>query len=236
MLIRDDGEAWTAITQPAHAYLAGQVARHWAPELPADVVLGVAQHDVAWMAWDREPSLHAPARRAASFIEVPMAPRLEVWRHVARRLEAQSPYAALLVALHATNIHTRYVPEESRPLEFLAQQRADQDALLAVLPDATREQAMRDAELVFALDALSLALCHGWDARDLPPLGDGTTIRFTPLDDDRATLDPWPLDVDRVTIGIDARRLRERFDDEAAMRAAMAATPHHRERVMLVRA
>jgi Protein of unknown function (DUF3891) len=225
VLIRDDEQSWTAITQPAHAYLAGQIARHWHEPLPADVVLGVEQHDIAWTEWDREPSLHPPARRAGSFYEVAIEGRLAAWRHVARRLQAQSPYAALLVALHATNIHTRYIEADHRPVEFLAQQRADQDALLAVLPDATREQAEADADLLFALDGLSLTLCHGWDARDLPAIA-GTTIHVAPQGEGEATLDPWPLDVAELTVGLHARRLTERFDDEQQMRDALAATPY----------
>jgi Protein of unknown function (DUF3891) len=227
VLIRDDGQSWTAITQPAHAYLAGQVARHWAQPQPADVILGVEQHDIAWSEWDREPSLHGPERRVASFYEVAMEPRLAAWTHVARRLEAQSPYAALLVSLHATNVHTRYAAAGAQPHGFLAGQRQDQDALLAVLPDTTRERAERDADLVFALDALSLVLCHGWDARDLPPVG-GRAIRVAPQGDGEATLDPWPLDVAELTFGVHARRLTGRFDDEHAMRAALAATPNER--------
>jgi hypothetical protein len=228
MLIRDDEVSWTAITQPAHAYLAGQIARCWSGPVPADVVLAVEQHDVAWTQWDRTPPLHAPARRAAAFFEAGMAPRLEIWGGVTHRLDAQSPYAALLVALHATNIHTRYLPQEHWPAEFLARQRDDQDALLAVLPGATREQAEADADFVFALDALSLTLCHGWDGRDLPPIA-GTVIHVAPAGTGEATLDPWPLAVAELTVGLHARRLDERFDDEPAMHAALAATPRHAE-------
>ncbi|MCW3040433.1 MAG: hypothetical protein JWM31_2338, partial [Solirubrobacterales bacterium] len=43
MLIRDTGADWTAITQPAHAFLAGQIVRHWDPVPSADLVLGVEQ-------------------------------------------------------------------------------------------------------------------------------------------------------------------------------------------------
>jgi hypothetical protein len=223
MLIRDDGASWTAITQPAHAHLAGQIARHWVNAPGPDFVLGVVQHDVPWVQWDREPPLHAPEHRAAAFYEAPAERRLEIWRHAGGPLEAQSPYAALLVSLHATNIHTRYYPEDSRPLEFLAEQRADQDALLAVLPDVTREQAEAAADALFAFDALSLNLCNHWDARELPPF-DGMTIQLTPQSANAATLDPWPLAVPELTVGIYTRTLTERFDDEAPMQQALAAT------------
>lgn len=229
MLVRDDGASWTVITQPAHAHLAAQLAAHWGDPAPsADVLLGIEQHDVAWTEWDRTPPLHAPAGRAAAFFEAPAEPRLEIWRDIAARLDALNPYAALLVSLHATNIHTRYVPAEHRPQAFLDATRADQDALLAVLPDASREQAERDAELLFAVDALSLSLCFGWDARDLPEL-DGVVIHAAPAGEHAWTLDPWPLTVPVLEAGVHARTLTERFDDEAAMQAALAATPHHRE-------
>jgi Protein of unknown function (DUF3891) len=229
VLIRDDGETWTAITQPAHAFVSGQVAAHWRIPLAPDVILGIQQHDVPWVDQDRMPTLHAPARRAASFIELDMRTRLWIWGTVTERLVAQSPYAALLVSLHSTNIHTRYFPPEARPDELLAKTRADQDALLAVLPDVTREQAERDADIVFALDALSLTLCHGWDSRDLPAI-DGEVIRVEPVGDHAATLDPWPLAVDSLEVSVDARVMRERFDEEAAMQDALAAAPNTRLR------
>ncbi len=228
MLIRDDGDTWTAITQPAHAYLAGQVAAHWATPLAPEVILGVEQHDVPWVEQDRAPTLH---RAGAAGGVVPGARHgnaAVVWSTVTERLVAQSPYAALLVSLHSTNIHTRYLPEAARPVDLLAKTRDDQDALLAVLPDATREQAERDADIVFALDALSLTLCHGWEGRDLPEI-DGVAIRVEPAGEGEATLDPWPLGVDELEVsvgGADAdRALRRRGGDagRAGRRAQRAA-------------
>lgn len=225
MLIRDDGGTWTAITQPAHAHLAGQVVRAWAPQVSEDVALAVEQHDVPWTEWDRTPPLHEG--RPAAFFEAPLEPRLRIWGGVADRLVAQNPYAALLVSLHATNIHTRYMAPDAQPQAFLAQQRRDQDALLEVLPGATREQAERDADLLFAIDALSLTLCHDWDARELPPV-DGTLITLAPAGGGVYTMNPWPLRVDGLTVGVHARTLSERFQDEAALHRALAAAPNER--------
>ncbi len=111
------------------------------------------------------------------------------------------------MSLHATNIHTRYLVPEHQPQDLLDEARAEQDALLALLPDVTREQAERDADILFKIDALSLALCNGWDTPE-------------------GALDPWPLDAGEVTIGLYARTLTERFDDEAAMQQALASTPY----------
>ena len=133
----------------------------------------------------------------------------------------------MLAAQHAINIHTRYMPPDAQPQDLLDEARADQDALLALLADADREQVERDADLLFAVDALSLTLCNGWDARDLPAVGD-TTIHVAPQGEGVATLDPWPLAGEQIEVGVHARRLTERFDDEEQMQRALAATPYER--------
>jgi len=197
------------------------------------VILGVEQHDIAWIDSDRHPPLHAEASRAAAFFEAPAGLRLEIWHEAALRLVEQSPYAALLASLHATNIHTRYGPPQDAEA-LLTRQREIQDDLLA-RTGAERGAADRDADLLFALDALSLTLCHDWPARELP-LVDGIEHQLTPKEDGTIwTLNPWPLDVDELEIGLDARRLTERFDDEAAMHAKLDATPYDRLRFTLRR-
>lgn len=230
MLIRDDGDSWTAIGQPAHAWLAAQVARVWDPAPDPAVLLGVEQHDAAWTEWDRRPALNAAAGRAASFVEVDALPRLVMWRGAAERVVAQNPYAALLVSLHATNIHTRFGDPDSlddaerTALDgLLAEQAATQRTLLDRL-DVGREHAERDGDFVFCLDAISLILCHGGAERDLPPV-DGRTLRLEWLGEAEATLRPWPLAVDALEVGLHARRLTRRFEDEAALHTALDEAP-----------
>ena len=236
MLIRDDGDSWLAIPQPAHALLSGQVARAWgnerfaAPDPYESVCLGAAQHDVAWAAWDLRPPLNAEARRAASFLEAPFGERLAIWDDAPERMLAQDPYAALLVSLHGRNVHTLYVSadflepaQRDAVTAYLDRQAALQERLLTLL-GATREHAERAAALVLCVDALSLRLCHGWPDGDLPAV-DGITIRFTPVSETEATLDPWPLGVPELRVGLSARRMTERFDDEAALHAGLDGAP-----------
>ena len=155
MLIRDDGDTWTAIGQPAHAWVAGEIARAWGndrfapPPHREDFCLGAEQHDVGWSEWDLRPPLHPPARRAASFYEAPIRPRIEIWVGAPQRVLAQSPIAALLVSLHGTNIHTRYVDARSLEAddagfvnEYLEEQRELQDRLCAAT-GISREEAER---------------------------------------------------------------------------------------------
>ena len=236
MLVIDREEDWLAIGQPAHAWLSGQVARAWgngrfaAPDPFEDVCLGIEQHDIGWIDWDLRPPLLASARRAAGVFEAPFAPRLQLWARAPERLLTASPWAALLVSLHGRNIHTRFgdperlpEPERGDVLAYLARQAALQDRLIGAL-GIDRAAAERAGDLLFCLDTVSLTVCHGWPARDLPPV-EGVAIRMEPGGEAAFTLDPWPLGVPQLEVGLHARRLTERFDDEAALHRALATTP-----------
>ncbi len=236
MLVIDRDEDWLAIGQPAHAWLSGRIARVWgnerfaAPDPFEDVCLGIEQHDVAWIDWDVRPPLFAPARRAAAFYEAPFERRLALWEQAPQRLLATSAYAALLVSLHGRNIHTRFgnpddlpEPAATQVRAYLAGQEAVQDGLIGAL-GITRAEAERGGDLLFCLDAVSLSICHGWLARDLPEV-DGVAIRMEPVDDRTYTLDPWPLGVSEIELGLHGRRLTERFDDEEALHRALDAAP-----------
>jgi len=69
MLYREGTQGRIAITQPAHAWLSGQLARAWGNERFGDVVpweevcLGAEQHDVGHTAWEQAPALN-PDRKS----------------------------------------------------------------------------------------------------------------------------------------------------------------------------
>ncbi len=191
MLIRDDGDSWLAMPQPAHALLSGQLARAWgngqfaAPDPYESVCLGAEQHDIAWSDWDLRPPLNPAARRAASFLEAPFDERLAIWDGAPERLLAQDPFAALLVSMHGRNVHTIYLSadflepaQRAAVTAYLEGQAALQDRLIALL-GVRREDVERAAALVLCVDALSLRLCHGWPGGELPAV-DGTAISFAP--------------------------------------------------------
>ena len=155
-----------------------------------------------------------------------------IWRDAARRLLAQSRYAALLVSLHGTALYDRYVDADRYPPEvaeliraYLREQRALQEELAAGLDPA---EVARNQKLIAALDRLSLALCHGQEAtlEDVPGADGPVTILVAPAAggpaaavarDDHAvppgaataafTLAPWPFAPAALVVGCEARRL-----------------------------
>jgi len=234
MLVRDDG---LVIGQPAHAWVSGQLARAWgnaafpAPAPREPVCLAAEQHDVGWQDADLAP-LRGGDGRPLSFVQYPRPEHVAIWRGAARRLLAQSRYAALLVSLHGTALYDRYVDADAHPPEvaelirgYLREQRALQEELAAGLDPG---EVARNQRLIATLDALSLALCHargttleGVPGADGPvaievaradPAGPATAAR-----DDHAvppgaaatafTLAPWPFAPDALVVGCEARRL-----------------------------
>jgi hypothetical protein len=234
VLVRNDD---LVIGQPAHAWVSGQLARAWgnaafpAPEPHEAVCLAAEQHDVGWADADLAPLL-GPDGRPRSFLQYPRPAHVAIWADAARRLLAQSRYAALLVSLHGTSLYERIdagaqPPEVAAAIRaYLSGQRDLQAQLAAGLDPA---QVDRNRRLILALDGFSLALCHERAAtlERVPAATGSATLRVEPAGEDRArfTVDPWPFADDRVVVGCEARRLPGTFADEAGLHRALAAAP-----------
>jgi uncharacterized protein DUF3891 len=218
MLLRPDGDDVIAIGQPAHAWLSGQLARAWAgPVEPwEEVCLAAEQHDIGMAAWEGRPTLNPDTGLPRSFMELSLDEHLEIWWSAAPLVMPQSRYAALLVSMHGTALYerrdlARLSPHDAeRVRAFLAGQAELQARLLADLRADPRTAAAaaddvvrRNQQLVWTWDSLSLGLLLNWSLE----------------------LDPWPFRDDRVALRCEGRRLTGRFDDEEAMRAALAAAP-----------
>jgi Protein of unknown function (DUF3891) len=212
MLLRPDGDDVIAIGQPAHAWLSGQLARAWREPVEPweEVCLAAEQHDLGMAAWEGRPTLNPETGLPRSFMELPLDEHLEIWWSAAPLVMPQSRYAALLVSMHGTALYERRNRDDERVRAFLAGQAELQERLLADLRAdpktaavATDDVVRRNQRLVWTWDSLSLGLLLDWS-----------------LD-----LDPWPFRDDRVALRCEGRRLTGRFDDEEAMRAALAAAP-----------
>jgi hypothetical protein len=249
VLVRDDG---LVIGQPAHAWVSGQLARAWgsaafpAPEPREPVCLAAEQHDVGWADADLEP-VAGPSGRPLGFTEHPRATHVAIWRGAARRLLAQSRYAALLVSLHGTTLYDSVDPDAAPPevadeiRRYLAGERELQDSLSAGLDAAEID---RNRRLLRTWDRLSLALCLpalGIVLDAVPGAAGPATIRLAPSPvepkegqslfrfDDHAVppttptehviVDPWPFAAERVVVGCEARRIGDGADAAALARA-----------------
>jgi Protein of unknown function (DUF3891) len=250
MLYRQEKQGKIAITQPAHAWLAGQLARAWGNERFGEVepweevCLGAEQHDVGHTVWEQVPTLNPQTGLPYSFLEMPRQLHVQLWSQAARCVLPQGRYAALLVSLHGTGLYQRYdaakdLPENAQAVQhYLAQERAFQEELLTSLrtdphygPYTTEEVVERNRRLVGIWDALSLAICFGrkppqsW--QQVPTATSTTTLTLSARDDDPTQLMiiPWPFRRQQVTLVYEGRYLTETFSNEAEMREALKHAP-----------
>ena len=238
MLLRPDGDAVIAITQPAHAWVSGQLARAWgnerfgAVEPWEEVCLAAEQHDVGMTDWELAPTLNPETGLPHSFMEMDLETHIGLWSARPIASLPQSRYAALLVSLHGTALYerrdlARLAPADAeRVRAFLAGQRELQERLQPPGRHGRRGRA-----------ATSGWCGPGTRSRSACCWTGGRTScgrcrpRTSPVDiavrgdADVVTLDPWPFSAERVRVRAEARRLAGRYDDEAAMRSALAHAP-----------
>jgi Protein of unknown function (DUF3891) len=244
MLIRPEGEDVVAIGQASHAWVSGQLARAWGnerfdpPEPREEVCLAAEQHDVGMAEWDLAPEPHPDTGSPLSFMEMALHDHLRLWSAAPRKLLTQSRYAALLVSLQGSALYEHRnvsrMPAEGAAAvaAYLAEQRALQQRLADLL-GADRDRLSRNQRLLAAWDALSLALCLGWDtyvARDVPASGVAEAdLRLEPPasgPDGRFVLDPWPFAAGELTVRCEGRRLVGRHREPSALEHALAEAPH----------
>ena len=227
MVLRElGGDEVLCIGQPAHAWLSGQLAQAWgngffaAPRPRDEVVLAASQHDLGMAAWDAEPELNPDTGRPMSFLEMPLETHLALWSRAPTLALTQSRHVALLVSMHGTYL---YAGREDRPgvPEFLAAQRAFQDALRASLGVA-EDDAARHQRMLAAWDWMSLVLCRA----DLPATVEAERpVTMTAAGEGAVELSPWPFSTDDLEVTVEGRRLGGRFEDEGEMREALAGAP-----------
>jgi hypothetical protein len=215
-----------AISQPAHAWVSGQLLRHWATDLDEGLLFAAEQHDLAWIDWERAPSFDPRTGRPHLFRDVGAAAHAPRWLEAVERAYASwGTRVALFISRHGTVIYTRFTDrhrvsgaDASAAAAYVEQQAPIQAAWARQLGlgDETLE---RETDLIALVDGLSLGLCG---ALPLPlELGGYRLARTASF---AFTLEPWPFRGDRVVIATEARLLPGgRFASEAEMRAWSAA-------------
>jgi hypothetical protein len=221
LICRRDGEGWLLITQPAHAWLAGELAAAWGndsfvtPSPRAAVILATHLHDIGWLGWDGAPRLDE-AGQPLNFLDTNLDETIPIWRRGVEQASLLDPYAALLISLHATTIFRRRLArkadpsaQEAKVSEMLAEHESRQEIMresMAGHPHyapAVDEEPLRVAYRWLRIcDLLSLTIC----ADMLPPSGvlnhvpganggDFTRLEYEVRAPFTLALNPWPFAV-----------------------------------------
>jgi hypothetical protein len=133
-----------AISQTAHAWVSGQLARQWGNECfpsfaPAEPLCYAAeQHDRGFLDWERQPTLNLKSGLPHTFENIPLSLHVELRKKSILELKAVSLYASLVTSLYFSRAVGQKNPVENhedrrRIAEFLAEQQTLQRELLRSL-------------------------------------------------------------------------------------------------------
>ena len=232
MMLAEHRDGPVLVTQPAHAWLAGQLARAWGNDRLGrfepweEVCLAAEQHDVGMTAWEQAPSLNAATGLPTTFMEMDLETHLRQWTEGPERVLSQSRYAALLTSMHGSALFDGR-REEPRIAEFLAQRSVFEQRLIAELEPPPGEL-MRNQQLLWTWDSLSLGLILGWapwSVEDVPAADGVMVAMHLGRDGDVHTVAPWPFTADRVKLAIEGRRLGGPFSTAEELRDALLDAP-----------
>lgn len=245
MLHRKDPEGLIVISQPAHSWISGQLARVWGGgefEQPSeDLCLAAELHDVGFLDWERSPTFNPETGLPHDFLNMPPDLHLSIWSKGIEHLLRFGSYPALLLSMQFCNIaHQNWVSRKKGNIvrQFLADQISFQQTTLAALKNDSHYAAfltdstiLRDRQLLTVLDWLSLLLCLGLQEPktipEVPSRNATTPITVTPLDAHGKTvrLSPWPLRVPNLQVAYEGRRFLKTCKSETEMREAFQAAP-----------
>lgn len=241
MLHRKDPDGLLIISQPAHAWVSGQISRHWGggafDPLSEEVCLAAELHDIGFLDWEESPTLNPETGLPHDFLNMPPQLHMGIWRAGVRHMMRFGRYPALLVSLHFSNIcRQNWVSRKKDGVarDYLEEQEALQRTLLTSLEndyyygaDLSEQRVTKDQQMVSILDWISLIALMGIIEEkciDQVPCGDRTTpMKVTPKDKagKEWRLDPWPLSVPELTVVCEAKRLLKTFKTEEEMREAI---------------
>jgi len=251
MLFREssaDGAASAlAISQPAHAWISGQLLREWAETPDAGLLLAAEQHDIGWLDWEVSPSFDARTGRPHLFRAVGAAVHAPMWEAgVERALGAWGRRVALLISRHGSLIYTRYVdrhraaPDDAAAVDRYLQEQGEKQSAWARSLGLNAAALEHDSALLALSDTLSLALCGDLktpiDVEAPDRAGGRRSLRLTARSHMPAafTLSPWPFRGGSLVVEAEARTLPATgFATATEMRAWLAAAERVVFRAML---
>ena len=228
MLFRNEASGVLAISQPAHAWISGQLCAPGTSGSASRCYWRRSSMTSRWLDWETAPSFDAETGRPHIFRAIGAAEHAPMW---ARGVRAPMPpwgaHVALLISLHGGVIYRRYTDRHriSAADAAAAQNYLDTqgpiEAAWAQALGLDDDEVERQRSLVAFADALSLALCgdlktplklearrRSGDRTQMQPRGvPGRAFEFV--------LDPWPFAVDPLVLEGEARGFRQKAASSA---------------------
>jgi hypothetical protein len=227
MIVQPVGEGLLLFRQTDHALLSGAFATAWGndrippPPRREQTLIAASRHDDGWAEWELAPKLR-PDGDPVDFIRVPVSDHSPLYKRGVDLVQAEDPFAGLVVSLHFDRLYTRpFHPGMDPRIDHLkgdalvlaqqhvAGERERQHALLAELDGDAQRDAEECWRLLQVWDRLSLLVCMneiGPSAEQkLPPIasvdGDVHIVARGTADGD-LIVDPYPFTEDGARFDI----------------------------------
>jgi Protein of unknown function (DUF3891) len=228
MLLRKHSEGVIAISQPAHAWVSGQIARHWGKEpfiSPSEeVCLAAEQHDIGFLDWERSPDLDPATGFPYSFMDLPQKTHLDIWRKGIQQMLRFGRYPALLVSMHFSSLCRQKGFSQGGGHSLVDQYLEEQEVLQTSLktslsndyyyaPLAEDEALVQQQKFVSLCDWLSLLILLRFDGtKTLPDVATrqgAQTLCLKSLNSEGTTVavHPWPFRAERLRLVCEGRHL-----------------------------
>lgn len=257
MLLRNNADGVVAITQPRHAWLAGELARAWGgggffvPRPRDALICATALHDMGWLDWERAPRIDVETGLPLTFDKVEATVHTKLWQS---GVEAAGIYGALPtlhISRHGVAIYDLTFDRETARTNqveavdgFIARQQSFQAVEIAKLArDAETAAWITPQHLevcrafILAVDTLSLQLCWGVEdvavVEGVPHVGGMVNLSLRKHSADQITVDPWPFVSGRLTILIEGKSVAP-VANQSALDEALKTAGTVRQRVTLL--
>ncbi len=248
MLIRQVDDGAIIVTQPAHAWVSGQLARNWGNEKFGsfepyeEVCMAAEQHDIGWLPVDAQPKFNPETGLPHTFITGNLADAIDLWDGAARAALMYSRYVSLLVSKHGTRLYGNRLNTMSTDDDdydqvrlfveggYRLEQRIIDDLRTEARfePYVADEVVQRNMWLIATWDLMSLRLLQGFKGsatcEDVPYRDDLTTtltMTTSNVSADDILIHPWPFATSKVEITCDGRQLADRYESDRELHGAL---------------
>lgn len=237
MIRRPYQAGYLLITQPAHAWLSGQLAQHWGydntsrPQPYQPVIIATTMHDSAWLEKDNSAILNAD-KQPLNFIE----PELDYVESMYGRCVSNAmqidPYAGVLVNRHVQTIYHSRKTHKRDPIERLQPLLAElvtqeNHAIEQMIKHPVYQHYIDSATLnhnyriVRTCDLLSLFVCGAFPARTIAdvPFHYGESFRNLDcelLDDNTLRVSPQLFNQAEITVHLQAKIIPKKYFETQA--------------------
>lgn len=192
MIVREKEGCFVLVAQHEHGKISGEFAQRWNEELmPSEPTLyATTNHDVAWKSLDLKLSWNPEAGRPYSFIDYPLAPKLEAYTEGIDLVESHSSYAGCLCSMHYASF-VKNATEDSA-VSFREAEERRQERLKRGMGEEEFGNLDHNLRLLQLCDDLSLFVCLNEPGRnDFPWYREGFKFegeRIIPVWEDEGTL------------------------------------------------